>query len=68
MRNNNSRQSRCLDGLCQKNRNERREKENENDKTVHQKYLKVGGRNILKLDTKPFVISTDELFQVDAYF
>ena len=23
---------------------------------------------ILSLDTKPFVISTDELFQVDAYF
>ena len=23
---------------------------------------------ILFLDTKPFVISTDELFQVDAYF
>ena len=23
---------------------------------------------ILLLDTKPFVISTDELFQVDAYF
>ena len=28
--------ARCLDGLCQKNRNERREKENDNDKTVHQ--------------------------------
>ena len=28
--------ARCLDGLCQKNRNERREKENEKDKTVHQ--------------------------------
>ena len=28
--------ARCLDGLRQKNRNERREKENENDKTVHQ--------------------------------
>ena len=25
-------------------------------------------RQILFLDTKPFVISTDELFQVDAYF
>ena len=27
--------ARCLEGLCQKNRNDRREKENENDKTVH---------------------------------
>ena len=27
--------ARCLDGLCQKNRNERKEKENENGKTVH---------------------------------
>ena len=28
--------ARYPDGLCRKNRNERREKENENDKTVHQ--------------------------------
>ena len=28
--------ARCLDGIGQKSRNERREKENENDKTVHQ--------------------------------
>ena len=28
----------------------------------------VTPRQILFLDTKPFVISTDELFQVDAYF
>ena len=28
--------ARYLDGLCQKNRKERREKENKNDKTVHQ--------------------------------
>ena len=27
--------ARCLDGLSQKNRNKRREKENENDKMVH---------------------------------
>ena len=59
--------TRCLDGLCQKNRNERREKENENDKTVHQLVEEVTPQ-ILFLDTKPFVISRDELFQVDAYF
>ena len=56
--------ARCLDGLCPKNRNERREKENENDKTVVEEVTP----QILFLDTKLFVICTDELFQVDAYF
>ena len=63
---------RCLDGLCQKNRNERREKENENDKlrftSNSLKLVEEVTPQILFLDTKPFVISTDELFQVDAYF
>ena len=32
------------------------------------KLVKEDTPEILFLDTKPFVISTDELFQVDAYF
>ena len=63
--------ARCLDGLGQKSRNERREKKNENDKTVTSNSLNLVEEvtpQILFLDTKPFVISTDELFQVDAYF
>ena len=32
------------------------------------KLVEEGTPQILFLDTKPFVISTDELFQVDAYF
>ena len=32
------------------------------------KFVEEVTPQILFLDTKPFVISTDELFQVDAYF
>ena len=64
--------ARCLDGLCQKSGNERREKENENDKlrftSNSLKLVEEVTLQMLFLDTKPFVISTDELFQVDAYF
>lgn len=45
--------ARCLDGLCQKNRNERREKESENDKTVE--LVEEVTPQILFLDTKPLL-------------
>ena len=64
--------TRWLDGLWQENRKERREKENENRETVPQGYssnlVEEVTPQILFLDTKAFVISTDELFQVDEYF
>ena len=42
--------------------------EQKRNKSNSLKLVEEVTRQILFLDTKPFVISTDELFQVDAYF
>ena len=58
----------CLFLTGQKRKKREREREPQNSTPVI-----AGGRSystklIIFLDTEPFVISTDELFQVDAYF
>ena len=45
-----------------------REREQQNGMPVSLTLGEEVTPQILFLDTKPFVISTDELFQVDAYF
>ena len=46
----------------QKGQRREREQERQNDTPV------IATPQIIFFDTKPFVISTDELFQVDEYF
>ena len=52
----------------------RKKRERERERPVHQctskslKLVEEVAPQVLLLDTKPFVISTDELFQVDAFF
>ena len=48
----------------QKRKKRERERERQNSSNVVEEVTP----QILFLDTKPFVISTGELFQVDAYF
>ena len=48
----------------QKRKKRERERERQNGTPLVEEVTP----QILFLDTKPFVISTDELFQVDAYF
>ena len=54
----------------QKRKKRERERERQNDACTSNSFKLVEEvtPQILFLDTKPFVISTDELFQVDAYF
>ena len=53
----------------QKRKKRERERERQNDTPlIAQTWWKKLAPQILFLDTKPFVISTDELFQEDAYF
>ena len=53
----------------QKRKKRERERERQNGTPCNSlKLVEEITSQILFLDTKPFVISTDELFQVDAYF
>ena len=53
----------------QKRKKRERERERQNGTPCNSlKLVEEITPQILFLDTKPFVISTDELFQVDAYF
>ena len=53
----------------QKRKKRERERERQNGYTSNSlKLVEEVTPQILFLDTKPFVISADELFQVDAYF
>ena len=63
--------ARCLHGLWQKNRTKEERRRTRTTKRYTSNSLKLVEEvtlQILFLDPKPFVISTDELFQVDAYF
>ena len=51
-----------------KNRERERERQNRTNTSNSLKLVEEVTPQILFLDTKAFVISTDELFQVDAYF
>ena len=52
----------------QKRKKRERERERQNGTPVSLKLVEEVTPQIFLLDTKPFVISTDELFQLDAYF
>ena len=52
----------------QKRRKKERERQNNTPVIASLNLVEEVTPQILFLDTKPFVISTDELFQVDAYF
>ena len=53
----------------QKRKKRERERERQNGTPVNSlKLVEEVTPQIFFLDTKPFVISTDELFQLDAYF
>ena len=53
----------------QKRKKREREREGQNGTTSNSlKLVEEVTPQILFLDTKPFVISTDEIFQVDTYF
>ena len=57
--------------MTEEQKRKKRERERERQKRYTSNSLRLVEEvtpQILFLDTKPFVISTDELFQVDAYF
>ena len=63
--------ARCLDGYDRRAETKEERKRTRTTKRYTSNSLKLVEEvtpQILFLDTKPFVISTDELFQVDAYF
>ena len=57
--------------MTEEQKRKKRERERERQKRYTSNSLKLVEEvtpQIFLLDTKPFVISTDELFQLDAYF
>ena len=54
--------------MTEEQKRKKRERERERYTSNSLKLVEEVTPQILFLDTKPFVISTDELFQVDAYF